>query len=113
MQRPTISIGNTKEAHSTIEPMAKIKPPRANVRVRDILSDRGPATRDAMDAVIKIAETINPCNVGEIGSNASLNCGITVTGPMDPVGSACVINNLHGRSVEHLPVSNPNMKPPT
>jgi hypothetical protein len=87
MQRPTISIGNPKETHSITEPMAKIKPPSANVRVRDILSDSGPATRDAMDAVIKIEDTINPCKVGEMGSKVSLNCGITVTGPMDPVGS--------------------------
>jgi|SRR5882762_1865966 len=91
MQRPTISIGNAKEAHSITEPIAKIKPPRANVRVRDILSDKGPATRDARDAVIKIAETIKPCSVGEMGSNAFLNCGMTVTGPIDPVVSMKLI----------------------
>src|ERR1700691_4782976 len=113
MQRPVISMGNLKEAHSITEPMANINPPRANVRVRDILSDRGPAARDARDAVIKIAETIKPCSIGEMGSKVSLNCGMTVTGPMDPVVSAiqCYSRCAH-KLIEYLPVSNPNMKPP-
>lgn len=73
MHRPIISIVNVKDAHSIMEPMPKIKPPRANVRVRDILSDKGPATRDAIDAVMSIEEAMKPCISGEIGWKAPLN----------------------------------------
>jgi hypothetical protein len=113
MQRPAIRIGNVEEAHSITELTAKIEPPRANVRVRDILSGKGPATRDATDAVAKIIETIKPCSVGEMGSKASLNCGMTVTGPIDPVGSVTpCYQDVQIKSVKLMPVSNPNRKPP-
>ena len=69
MQRPTIKVGNVEETHLITEPTAKMKPPRANVEVRDNLSDKGPAIRDAADAVAKIMETIKPWRNGELWHN--------------------------------------------
>lgn len=85
IQRPMRSIGIEEAAHSRTDPSAKIMPPRAKVRVRDILSDRGPATKEDRDAVIRMEDTIKPCNVGEIGSNLFSNSGMTVMGPIEPI----------------------------
>ena len=64
--------------------MLKTAPPSAKVRVREMRSERGPANIEEIDAVMRMDETMRPCSVGEMGSNFALNCGMTVTGPMDP-----------------------------
>ena len=64
--------------------MLNTAPPSAKVRVREMRSERGPANIEEIDAVMRMDETMRPCSVGEMGSNFALNCGMTVTGPMDP-----------------------------
>lgn len=70
---PTNSIGRFSAALAMTEPIPKMRPPRAKVRVREMRSESGPAMREAMEAVMSMEETMRPWRVAEEELNLAWN----------------------------------------
>ena len=118
IHRPT-KIWASFEADATIaEPTANIAAPTVMVYFREIRSERGPAKREKVAAVMRMLETISPCSVGVMGEKRARNWSIVVTGPIEPVKTIKLPSHsfffLAWSCVNErdVPVSNPKMNPP-